>query len=242
MGQVVSSHSTSIKKQESKLSQNSATLNQRQKCTLPSDMFANLKNDGDHKCHAITTRGGKTIGEEKLAQDNLIDDDEEIVEEPLVIKDKVTLKKKRASIEKPIVIEEMFENDEASKGKEAVEEVPRALTPVPKSPHPYPQRPAKKAGDGKFIKFIEKLEKLSINIPLVEALEKMSSYAKFMKDLVTKSKQTSFATGDVTYHYSSIVTKALVQKKKESRAFTIPCTIRAYKFSKALCNLVQVSI
>ncbi|XP_060216742.1 uncharacterized protein LOC132644182 [Lycium barbarum] len=142
--------------------------------------------------------------------------------------------KKRASVEKPIVIEEVPENNEASKSKEVVKEVPRALPHVLKPSPPFLQRLAKKADDGKFIKFIEKLKQLSINIPLLEALEKMSGYAKFIKDLVTKRRQTN---ARCYHHCSSIVTKALVQKKKDPRAFTISCTIGAYKFSKALCDL-----
>ncbi|XP_059307004.1 uncharacterized protein LOC132058557 [Lycium ferocissimum] len=160
-----------------------------------------------------------------------------IVEEPIVVEEEVTPKKKRDSIEKPIIVEDGPEIEKASKGKEAVEEVPRASPPVPKPPPPFPQRLAKKADDEKFLKFIERLKGLSINIPLVEALEQMPDYAKFMKDLVTKRRHASFETMGVTHHCSSIVTKALVQKKEDPGAFTIPCTIGMYKFGKALCDL-----
>ncbi|XP_059315798.1 uncharacterized protein LOC132066512 [Lycium ferocissimum] len=198
-----------------------ATLNQRQKGTLPSDTIANPKNDGDHKCHKITTRSGKIIGGETLVKENLVIDDEKLVEEPMVVEEEVTSKKKQASIEKAIIIKEVPENDEASKGKEAVEEVPRALPPVPNPPPQFPQRLAKKADDGKFLKFIEKLKELSMNIPLVEALEQMPG---------------------------SIVTKALVQNNEDPGAFTIPCTIGMYKFAKALgalgvnINLIPLTI
>ncbi|XP_060180485.1 uncharacterized protein LOC132610212 [Lycium barbarum] len=236
MGKVLSSHSTSIKQLKSQLSQISAILNQRQNGTLPSDTVANPKNDGDHKCHAITTRSGKTIREEKLVKDKLVVDDEDIIKEPIDIEEEVTPKKKQVSIEKPIIIEEVPKNDEASKSKETVKKVPRALPSVPKSP-PFTQRLAKKADDGKFIKFVENLKQLSINIPLVEAFEQIAGYAKFMKHLVTKRRQTSFGTRDITHHCSSIIMKALVQKKEDPRAFTIPYTIGAYKFAKVLCDL-----
>ncbi|XP_060210700.1 uncharacterized protein LOC132637654 [Lycium barbarum] len=137
----------------------------------------------------------------------------------------------------PIIIEEVPENDEALKGKEAVEEVPRVLPPVLKPPPPFSQRLAKNADDGKILKFIERFKRLSINIPLVEALEQMPGYAIFMKDLVSKRRHASFEMVGVTHHCSSIVTKALVQKKEDPGAFTIPCTIGMYKFTKALCDL-----
>ena len=40
------------------------------------------------------------------------------------------------------------------------------------------------------------LKQLSINVPLVEALEQMPGYAKFMKDLVTKKISVTFANDD----------------------------------------------
>ncbi|XP_059285154.1 uncharacterized protein LOC132038513 [Lycium ferocissimum] len=208
LGLIVGFHSTSIKQLESQLGQISATLNQRQKGTLPSDTVANPKNDGDHKCHAITTRSGKTIGGETWVKDNRVANDEKIVEEPIVDKEEVTPKKKRTSIEKPIIIEKV-----------------------------KMMKFQKKADDRKFLKFIERLKGLSINIPLVEALEQMPGYAKFIKDLVTKRRHASFEMVGVTHHCSSIVTKALVQKKKDPGAFTIPCTIGIYKFVEALCDL-----
>ena len=40
------------------------------------------------------------------------------------------------------------------------------------------------------------LKQLSINVPLVEALEQMPGYAKFMKDLVTKKRSVTFEDDD----------------------------------------------
>ena len=46
--------------------------------------------------------------------------------------------------------------------------------------------------DGKYRRFIKMLKQLSINVPLVEALEQMPGYAKFMKDLVIKKRSVTF--------------------------------------------------
>ncbi|XP_049378134.1 uncharacterized protein LOC125842895 [Solanum stenotomum] len=86
---------------------------------------------------------------------------------------------------------------------------------IPRPPPPFPQRLKKKAEDGKFTRFITMLKQLSVNIPLVEALEQMPGYAKFMKDLITKKRA----------------------EKEDPGAFTIPCTIGSIKFAKALCDL-----
>ena len=81
------------------------------------------------------------------------------------------------------------------------------------------------------------LKQLSINVPLVEALEKMPGYAKFMKDLVTKKRSVTFEDDDRMKHCSAIATRSLVQKKEYRGAFSIPCTIGSLHFVKALCDL-----
>ena len=81
------------------------------------------------------------------------------------------------------------------------------------------------------------LKKLSINVPLVEALEQMPGYAKFMKDLITKKRSVTFEDDDRMQHCTAIATTSLVQNKEYPGAFTIPCTIGLLHFAKALCNL-----
>ena len=66
------------------------------------------------------------------------------------------------------------------------EEGPPKVTPVPRPPHPFPQRLVKKTEDSKYRHIITMLKQLSINVPLVKAFEQMTGYAKFMKNMVTK--------------------------------------------------------
>ncbi|XP_049406100.1 uncharacterized protein LOC125869688 [Solanum stenotomum] len=111
------------------------------------------------------------------------------------------------------------------------------LQKILRPPPPFPQKLKKKAEDGKFAKFITMLRLLSVNIPLMEAFEQMSGYAKFMKYLVTKKRAVSIDLTNHIHHYSAIATRSLVQKKKDPGAFTILCTIGSMKFAKALCDL-----
>lgn len=76
-----------------------------------------------------------------------------------------------------------------------------------------------------------------MNIPLVEALEKMSGYAKCKMDLVTKKRIISYDTIDNVHYFSAIGTRSLMAKKFDPGVFTIPCTIRAFFFAKVLCDL-----
>ena len=70
----------------------------------------------------------------------------------------------------------------------------------------------KKIEDGKYRHFITMLKLLSMNVSLVEALEQMPGYAKFVKDLVTKKRSVTFKDDDRMHHCSATATRSLVQK------------------------------
>lgn len=72
---------------------------------------------------------------------------------------------------------------------------------------------------------------------LVEALEQMTGYAKFIKDLVSKKRIVSYELVDNFHICSAIALRSLVQKKADPRTFTIPCTIESFNFAKALSDL-----
>ncbi|XP_070047082.1 uncharacterized protein [Nicotiana tomentosiformis] len=110
-----------------------------------------------------------------------------------------------------------------------------AKAPLPKPPPPYPQRLAKQNGENQFKMFIQMMKSLSINVPLVESLEQMSGYAKFMKDLVTKKRSMNFETIKFTYHVSTTV-YSMSPKLEYPDVFTIPCTVGSDEFAKALCD------
>ncbi|XP_015075911.1 uncharacterized protein LOC107020101 [Solanum pennellii] len=62
-------------------------------------------------------------------------------------------------------------------------------------------------------------------VPLMEGLEQLPGYVKFMKDIVTKKISVSFEDDDRIQHCTSIATRSIVQKKEDPGAFAIPCTI-----------------
>ncbi|XP_016667595.1 uncharacterized protein [Gossypium hirsutum] len=84
----------------------------------------------------------------------------------------------------------------------------------------------------------EKSEVLHINIPLVEALEQMPNYVKFMKDIISKNKKLSeFETVALTKECSAFLQNKLPPKMKDPVSFIIPCNIGESYCGKALCNL-----
>ena len=82
------------------------------------------------------------------------------------------------------------------------------------------------------------MKQLHINIPLVEALEQMPNYAKFMKDLVTKKRRFGeFETVALTEECSAILQNKLPPTLKDPGNFTIPYSIGNHYFGKNLCDL-----
>ena len=92
--------------------------------------------------------------------------------------------------------------------------------------------------DKQFLKFLDVFRKLHINIPFAEALEQMPSYAKFMKEIISrKRKLEDYETIALTEECSAIIQRKLPQKLKDPGSFTVPCEIGGLVFEKALCDL-----
>ena len=150
------------------MSQLSSTVKLCQLGTLPSNTIPSLKNDGH--CMAITTRGGNQTIDPSMSSgmENVIRGDDEVVEVSGDLGDKIV--------------------------KEV--EVPQKVTPMPIPPPQFPQMLLKKTEDGKYQRFIIMLKYLSINVLLIEDLEQMPGYAKFMKDMVIKKRSVCFEDDD----------------------------------------------
>ncbi|XP_050909126.1 uncharacterized protein LOC127122895 [Lathyrus oleraceus] len=180
---------------------------------LPS---ATVTNPREHNNVSIVTiRSGKSdevLEEMAEEEDQLINVDLEIKENEVVREELVA--------PKPVV-------------KETVTE------PKPVIKLPFQTRNKKKGHHEKnFEKFFELFKKLEINIPLLEALDKMATYAKFMKDIISKRRAIETNLIILTKTCSAILQgMKILMKKKDQGAITIPCTIGDRSFKKALINL-----
>ena len=56
-------------------------------------------------------------------------------------------------------------------------------------PIPFPGRLKKQKLDERFAKFLDVFKNLQINIPFLEAIQEMPSYAKFIKELLSKKRR-----------------------------------------------------
>ncbi|KAA3486930.1 hypothetical protein EPI10_030796 [Gossypium australe] len=85
---------------------------------------------------------------------------------------------------------------------------------------------------------ISEVEQLHINIPLVEALEQMPNYVKFMKDIFSKKHRLGeFEIVALAKGCTAMLMNKLPPKLKDPGSFIIPCSIENYYVGKALYDL-----
>jgi hypothetical protein len=88
-----------------------------------------------------------------------------------------------------------------------------------------------------FGKFVEVIQKLYINTPLLDAIQ-VPTYAKYIRDILNKKRP--LPTTEViklTEEYSEAILNTSPTKKKDSGCPTIDCSIRSQHFDNALCDL-----
>ncbi|KAL4355443.1 hypothetical protein GQ457_06G011970 [Hibiscus cannabinus] len=114
----------------------------------------------------------------------------------------------------------------------------RLKEPVEKRPPPpFPQRLKSQKQDYQFKKFLDILKQVHINLPLVEALQQMPNYAKFVKDMVTRKKRIEeFETAAATETCLALMHNKVPAKKTDPGSFTINCLIGNNYPTKALCD------
>ncbi|XP_052484866.1 uncharacterized protein LOC128039962 [Gossypium raimondii] len=84
----------------------------------------------------------------------------------------------------------------------------------------------------------EHCKQLHINIPLVDALEEMPNYVKFMKDILSKKKCLSeYEIVALMKECSAFLQNKLPPKLKDYGSFTIPYNIKESYCGKALWDL-----
>ncbi|XP_050889303.1 uncharacterized protein LOC127094522 [Lathyrus oleraceus] len=164
---------------------------------------------------AMTTRNGKShkVLEEK------VEDEDQLLEVDLEIK------------ENEVVREELVAPKKVVKEK--------VIEPKPLIKLPFSTRNKKKGQHEKnFEKFLELFKKIEINILLLEALEQIPTYAKFMKDIISKRRTIDTNPIILTKTCSAILQGMKIPMKKKDRgAVTIPCTTRDRSFKKGLIDL-----
>ncbi|XP_070007845.1 uncharacterized protein [Nicotiana sylvestris] len=241
----LASNNTYIRNLEVQLGQISQALNTRPKGALPSNMVVNPKG-GNNMGHAmvVITRSGRggvvsTSNPRMIVSDNVLVQYDDETSNDVQVNDENVNDEVRIDIDDNM---EETQNDVNQSRSHVIDipdlVVPKAKSPLPRPPLPYPQRLEKQNNENQFIKFIDMMKSLSINVLLVKALEQILGYAKFMKDLITKKRSMNCETIKMTHQVSAIM-HSMAPMLEDPGSITIPCIIGSADFAKALCDLEE---
>ncbi|WVY97116.1 hypothetical protein V8G54_029267 [Vigna mungo] len=205
----------SIRNLENQIGQLSRQLSERSPDTFPSDTIPNPR----EQCKAIQLRSGRVLESEKRS---------EMEREKKKRVDEIVEESAEKEIER-----KCEEKEEGEKNQESEKNMREYVPTIP-----FPQRLKKQEQAKQFARFLDVFKKLHINIPFAEALEQMPSYAKFMKDLLSKKRKLQEdETIMLTEECSAIIQQKLPPKLKDPGSFVIPCEIGNITVGKALCDL-----
>jgi hypothetical protein len=102
---------------------------------------------------------------------------------------------------------------------------------------PYPRRVRNPQVDDQFGKFIEVIQKLYVNIPLLDVMQ-VPTYAKYIRDILNKKKPLpTTKIIKLTEECSAAILNTSLIKKKDPGCPTIECSIGNQYFNNALCDL-----
>ncbi|KAK8608895.1 hypothetical protein V6N13_025206 [Hibiscus sabdariffa] len=171
-----------LKSLENQVGQISEVLKSRPSGGFPSDTEV-AKGATHEQCKAISTRSGKVLKTPPKRKQREI----------IFTNSKVT-----SDTDIPARSDIPAEAEEDHTDPPATETA--AETPQPKNsrtdkleeirpPPPFPQRLKKQKQEYQFKKFFEILKQVHINLPLVEALQQMPNYARFLKDMVSRKNR-----------------------------------------------------
>jgi len=91
-------------------------------------------------------------------------------------------------------------------------------------------------------KLIEIFNQVKINMPLLDAIQQVSSYAKNFKDMCTKKRNTNVPKKVfLVTNISELLSGLIPIKYKDSGCSSITCTIGQAEISRALLTWGQVS-
>ncbi|XP_020209235.1 uncharacterized protein LOC109794168, partial [Cajanus cajan] len=201
---------------------------------------ANTQVNPKEHCQSITTRRGTVIG--KGIGDNLRDNNggEEEKKNGVELESEkgVELNNEADKNEKNKIESQKNESRDGEVKEESKKKGKEVVRPPPVKNLPYPHAPSKKDKERQFARFLDIIKRLQINIPFAEALEQMPSYARFMKELLTKKRKLSEdGTVELEAGCSAIIQKSLPQKSRDPGSFTLPVTIGNVSVGKALLDL-----
>ncbi|GJS48613.1 reverse transcriptase domain-containing protein [Tanacetum coccineum] len=110
--------------------------------------------------------------------------------------------------------------EDLSTKNEGTPDSQRNITETSAPPIPFPRRLKKEKEKEQFQKFFENLQRLSVNIPFIKALEQIPKYVKFMKDLLAQRGRGNEASKiTLNERCSSVVLNKIPLKENDPGMF-----------------------
>jgi len=107
---------------------------------------------------------------------------------------------------------------------------------------PFPEWRRSTTTNKRFSKFVDIIQKLYVNIPLLDAMQ-VPTYAKYLRAILNKGPLPSTEVIKLTEACSETILRSSPIKKKDPGCPTIDCSISSQMFENALCDLgASVSI
>ncbi|KAH9722991.1 hypothetical protein KPL70_006933 [Citrus sinensis] len=214
--QAFQSNTQAILKLEHQLGQLATTVAEREKGKFPSQPIPNPKG-----VHEVGSSSSHQHEEAKsvmtLRRGKLFDNKVEVQ----------TRKTSEPTSSDPVPSQDPSPNDPEESGPPA--HIPKA---------PFPQRLTKVKKGTSTGEIMEIFKQVSINIPLLDAIKQVPSYAKFLKDLCTKKRNLHVTKkAFLTEQTSNLLQCKMPPKFKDPGSPTISCVIGNQCFDKALLDL-----
>ncbi|CAN6541941.1 unnamed protein product [Malus baccata var. baccata] len=224
---------------ETQVGQLATMFNEREKGKFPSQSEQNPR--GMEHCKVIRTlRSGKSYDNREVVHHEAEVEEEELIESaPLAAKSR-SKAISAAGIPDPSASDKVQSrpNFDANMEKGLGSLFAPSDKPPYKPPLPFPQRQQQRSKDQQCIEFMRTLVKVQINLPLLDAIKQIPSYAKFLKELCFKKKKfLEYEKVILTEQCSVVLLHKLPPKKKDPGSFTISCTIGSLDFHKVLIDL-----
>ncbi|XP_042386577.1 uncharacterized protein LOC121978277 [Zingiber officinale] len=151
-------------------------------------------------CNCIELRSGRTLGDIQMSAQKGI----ELEEEPSPL------------------IPNLVQNKDMGDITEKVE----GTLPLPPQNQtiPFPQKLITSQKDEDFHQFLKKIKEIYIEVPLIDALHKMSKIVKFLKGILSNRRQKGdFETVTLTEKCNALLTADITPKLQDPGGFSIPC-------------------
>ncbi|XP_074271137.1 uncharacterized protein LOC141595064 [Silene latifolia] len=102
----------------------------------------------------------------------------------------------------------------------------------------FPTRQLHTKLEQQFGKFIKLVKNLQVSIPFTELITQVPSYAKFMKEILTRKRSfDEVETIAFTEECSALLQNKSPPKLADPGSFSIPCSIGTHTIDNALCDL-----